>query len=204
VVAGAASDGVDNISTASTSTGTGTGTIRLNLNDDDSITNSLTVPLGGAGNDNGDVIGPEYTIRPPQPVAQPIFPTPQPVPLCALIGGGTNSIVRASVPGGLNASVFCRMLVENTVYVRDAAEVGDPNLIGAGVLQAVDMFGFTAAGVQVTRFSQPITVCLQGTGRMFFRDATNAPRVSVPLAATSEGGYTCANIPNAGTLVLVR
>jgi hypothetical protein len=187
-----------------TSTGTGTGTIRLNLNDNDSITNSLTIPLGGAGNDNGDVIGPEYTIRLPQPVAQPAFPTPQPVPLCTLLGGGTNSIVRASVPSGLNADVFCRILNENGVYVRNAAEVGDPTLINAGILQAVDVFGFSAGGVQVAAFNQSIRVCLQGSGRLFFRDATSAPRVTVPLIAASEGSYTCGSIPNAGTVVLVR
>jgi predicted outer membrane repeat protein len=188
--------------TVTVGTGTGDGTLRLNLNDDDSIvTISFSVPLGGVGADNGDVTGPEYTIVRTVLV---VFPTPQPVPLCALMGGGTNSIVRADVPGGLNTDVFCRVLNENGVYVRDAAEVGDATLINAGTLQAVDVFGFSAGGVQVAAFNQPIRVCLQGAGRLFFRDATNAPRVTVPLAGTSEGGYTCASIPNAGTVVLVR
>jgi hypothetical protein len=190
--------------TVTVNTGSGTGIITLSLTDDDSITNTLGVLLGGTGAGNGNVSSLPYTVRPPQVAAPPVFPTPQPVPLCALFGGGTNSIVRADVPGGLNANVFCRVLVENTVYVRDAAEVGDATLIGAGVLQAVDVFGFTAGGVQVTAFNQPIRVCLQGSGRIFFRDATTAPRVTVPLAATSAGGYTCATIPNAGTVVLVR
>jgi CSLREA domain-containing protein len=184
-------------------TGTGTGTLALTLIDNDSITNTLNVPLGGTGAGNGDVTSPAYTIRPPQTAVTPVS-TVAPLPPCALLGGGTNSIVRASVPGGLNADVFCRILVENSTYVQTPAEVGDSTLIAAGVLQAVDVFGFTSAGVQVTRFSQPITVCLQGGGRMFFRDATNAPRVTVPLATTSQNGYTCAVIPNAGTLVLVR
>jgi hypothetical protein len=39
---------------------------------------------------------------------------------------------------------------------------------------------------------------------MFFRDATNAPRTTTPLTTTSQNGYTCAAIPNAGTVVLVR
>jgi hypothetical protein len=38
---------------------------------------------------------------------------------------------------------------------------------------------------------------------MFYRDATNAPHVTVPLAVSSNNGYTCASIPNAGTVVLV-
>jgi hypothetical protein len=107
------------------------------------------------------------------------------------------------VPGGLNANVFCRILVENSVYVQRAAEVGDGTLVNAGIIQAVDVFGFTANGVQVADFNLPITVCLQGNGRMFYRDATNAPHVTVPLAVSSNNGYTCASIPNAGTVVLV-
>jgi hypothetical protein len=124
-------------------------------------------------------------------------------PLCSLIGGGTNRIIRADVPGGLNAAVFCRILVENSVYVQRAAEVGDGTLVNAGIIQAVDVFGFTANGVQVADFNLPITVCLQGSGRMFYRDATNAPRATVPLAVNSTSGYTCASIPNAGTVILV-
>jgi predicted outer membrane repeat protein len=186
-------------------TGTGSGTLRLNLNDDDTVVSTVNgVPLGGVGVDNGDVTGPEYIVRPVQAASPPVFPTPQTVPLCALLGGGTNGIVRTSVPAGMNADVFCRVLVENSIYVRDAAEIGDLTLINAVVLQAVDVFGFTGNGVQVTAFNQPILVCLQGTGRMFFRDATSAPRVTVPLAISSNNGYTCAAIPNAGTLVLVR
>jgi uncharacterized repeat protein (TIGR01451 family) len=144
------------------------------------------------------------TLVPTTAPPQPAFPTPQPVPPCALIGGGTNSIVRVNIPAGLNADVFCRILNENGVYIRDAAEVGDQTLINVGILQAVDVFGFTSGGVQVTTLNQPIRVCLQGSGRMFFRDATTAPRVTIPVIAAPEGGYTCGSIPNAGTVVLVR
>jgi VCBS repeat-containing protein len=195
--------GSGNTYTVIINTGTGTGTITLNLLDDDSIQNGLGVLLGGAGVGNGDVSSPAYTIRPPQTAATPVS-TVVPLPPCALLGGGTNSIVRASVPGAMNADVFCRILVENGTYIQTPAEVGDQSLIDAGVLQSVDVFGFTAAGVQVTRFNQPVTVCLQGNGRMFFRDATNAPRTTTPLTTTSQNGYTCAAIPNAGTVVLVR
>jgi CSLREA domain-containing protein len=173
----------------------------LNVGDSQALTITLTIIASDA---------PEYlglqpiTIRINGGDNDVAFPTPQPVPLCALIEGGTNSIVRASVPSGLNANVFCRVLVQNTEYVRVPAEVGDQTLINAGVIHAVDVFGFTAGGVQVAAFNQPIRVCLQGTGRMFFRDATNAPRITVPVAVTVENGYSCAVIPNAGTVVLVR
>jgi hypothetical protein len=131
----------------------------------------------------------------------PSLPTP---PACALITGGTNGIIRADVPAGLNANVFCRIIVENSTYRQNAAEIGDQTLVEAGVLQAVDVFGFTSGGLQVATFNQPVRVCLQGSGRMFFRDATAAPRVTVPLVTTFDGAFTCTSIPNAGTIVLVR
>jgi hypothetical protein len=182
-------------------------TLGVDLNGDGDTADTLTTDQRGAARvQNGivDIGAAETGVVTQAATAAAAFATPQPIPLCALIGGGTNSIVRASVPSGLNADVFCRVLNENGVYVRDAAEVGDQTLINAGVLQAVDVFGFASGGVQVTALNQPIRVCLQGSGRLFFRDATNAPRVTVPLAATGEGGYTCASIPNAGTVVLVR
>jgi uncharacterized protein YgiM (DUF1202 family) len=54
-------------------------------------------------------------------------------------------------------------------------------------------------------FAGTILVCLQGSGSMVYMDATQAPRLPVVLTnATSSGGYTCVNIGNAGTLVLVE
>ncbi|MCT7984187.1 Ig-like domain-containing protein [Laspinema sp. A4] len=48
--------------TVAVDTGTGDGTVQLNLTDDDSIINSLSVPLGGAGTGNGDSTGQIYTL----------------------------------------------------------------------------------------------------------------------------------------------
>lgn len=64
---GAAVTGVSgsgNTYSVSVSTGSGDGTLRLDVVDDDSIINSSSTPLGGAGAGNGDFsTGPEYTIN---------------------------------------------------------------------------------------------------------------------------------------------
>jgi hypothetical protein len=173
----------------------------VSLNDGQTIVLNFTIVSTDAPEYNG--VQP-ITLRLTSQDNDVAFPTPPPVPLCALIEGGTNSIVRANVPSGLNANVFCRILVQSGTYFRTPAEVGDQTLIDAGVLQSVDVFGFTANGVQVVQFNQPVQVCLQGSGHMFYRDASNAPRITVPLTSSSSNGYTCASIPNAGTVVLVR
>ncbi len=126
-------------------------------------------------------------------------PTAQPLPLCTLLGGGTNNIVRADA----NPYQFCRILVENGVYKQDAAEIGDINLINAGVWQAVDIFEYAAGGVQVTVFSRPLNICLHGVGQFYYRDATGQPRATALLPSWQNGEYTCATINNAGTVVLV-
>lgn len=126
-------------------------------------------------------------------------PTAQPLPLCTLLGGGTNNIVRADA----NPYQFCRILVENGVYKQDAAEIGDINLINAGVWQAVDIFEYAAGGVQVTVFSRPLNICLHGVGQFYYRDATGQPRATALLPGWQNGEYTCATINNAGTVVLV-
>ncbi len=145
-------------------------------------------------------ITPEITPVPPTPTVPMLtaMPTAQPLPLCALFGGGTNPIVRANA----NPYQFCRILVENSQYVQIGAEIGDVNLINLGVIQAVDIFEFTSGGQQVIHFSQPLTVCLQGVGFMYYRDATGQPRTTALLSSWQEGNYTCATISNAGTVVL--
>lgn len=131
----------------------------------------------------------------PPPAAAP---TGQPLPLCALFGGGTNAIVRADA----DYNQFCRIIAQNGEYVQPAAEVGDPVLINAGIRQAVDIFEFNANGERVTIFDRPLTVCLQGTGPFYFRDANGQPRTTALLPSTPDGEYTCATIPHAGTVIL--
>lgn len=54
------------------STGSGNGTLNLNLIDNDSILNSLGVPLGGTGPNNGNVEGPGYTVNKTSPLVAAI------------------------------------------------------------------------------------------------------------------------------------
>lgn len=51
--------------TVTANTGTGTGTLGLNLVDTDSIYDSGSIPLGGAGAGNGNFTGQIYTVSPP-------------------------------------------------------------------------------------------------------------------------------------------
>src|SRR5690606_6379007 len=129
----------------------------------------------------------------------------QPVPLCADFDGSTNEIIRADVPGGTvpGGSVFCRILVENNDFVRQSAEVGQPDVLNRGVIQAVDVFALLHDGRATATFTQPIAVCLQGSGALLYLDATVAPRRIVELPVSVQGGYTCATVPQAGTVVLV-
>jgi hypothetical protein len=140
------------------------------------------------------------TVQPtPAPDTGASAPAGEPLPLCALFGGGTNPIVRADA----QPNQFCRILVENGDYKQDGAEIGDIELINAGIAQAVDIYAFAAGGERVTIFERPLNVCLQGAGQFFFRDATGQPRTTALLPSTQNGGYTCATINHAGTVVLV-
>ncbi len=61
--------------TVSVNTGSGDGTIQLNLTDDDSIQNALSVPIGGAGANNGDASGQIYTLDKSLPTLSSITST---------------------------------------------------------------------------------------------------------------------------------
>jgi hypothetical protein len=128
-------------------------------------------------------------------------------PLCQFIDGSTSPIVRADIPTGTvpGGTLFCRAIIDNG-QLRDGenmAEIGIESLTEQNILQAVDVFGLTYGGQSETHFVYPVQVCLQGQGRFFYLDATQAPRTVVELAISTQGNYTCAEIPNAGTVVLV-
>jgi hypothetical protein len=118
--------------------------------------------------------------------------------------GSTNEIVRADVPEGTvpQGNVYGRVINENGAYVQDPAEIGSMEVINLGVLQAVDVFGLRGAE-SVPRWNNGITVCLLGSGRFLYLDATTTPRVLEQLPSYLSGGYTCATVHNAGTVILV-
>lgn len=125
--------------------------------------------------------------------------------LCPLISGGINPVVTVSYPENVmtNGNVFCRVINENGVYVTSAAEIGNAALISRGVLQAIDVFGLTTNGSPFVSFNTPVRICLQGDGVLVFLDATQQPRSVEQLVSTPSSGYTCAAIPNSGTVVLL-
>ena len=132
-------------------------------------------------------------------------PTLLPAIPCADLDGTTNAIIRATVPAGTvtGGSVFCRVLAENRQIVTRPGEIGTGAILDRDFIQVVDVFGLLWGGQSQPRFNNPATICLQGTGVFLYADATAAPRVVSELPAFTQGGYTCANIPNAGTVALV-
>ncbi len=75
------------------------------------------------------------------------------------------------------------------------AEIGQPDIIAQGVLDAVDVFGYVSPGVEV---------CFSAHGRIVFLDAAYAPRRASDLRTYQRPGRTCALIDRAGTVVLLR
>ena len=76
----------------------------------------------------------------------------------------------------------------------DATGIGIPSVIESGFIDAVDVWGYLGAGVEV---------CFHASGSLVFLDASTAPRSVSSLAAYSKDGMTCAFIEHPGTVVLV-
>lgn len=118
------------------------------------------------------------------------------IPACADYNGAANQSIRASVgPGAVSATVYCRIIT-------DPYQIGVASVLARGVQLAVDIFALNGSS-SVTRFNSAIYVCLRGNGVLLFLDANQTPRTSVQLTSTSTDGFQCANVPNAGTVVLV-
>jgi len=168
------------------------------------VSNGTTISDNQA---TGTIINDDGTTPGTTPTATPI-PAVPPAPLCADLNGTTNPIIRAQVPAGTvtNGNVFCRVLAQSGQFVAGSPPetVGNAQVLSLGVVHAVDVYALSG-GSPIIAFNNPVTVCLQGTGSMVYLDATQAPRPPVILTgATSDGTYTCVNIPNAGTVVLVQ
>ena len=129
-----------------------------------------------------------------------IGPPTQPgqIPSCADFNGSTNQAIRASVPSGTTANghIYCRVIT-------DKYQIGVASVLARGVQIAVDIFALNG-GTSVTVFNNPIYVCLQGSGAFIFLNANLSPRTPVQLTSVNDNGYQCANVPNAGTVVLVN
>ncbi len=75
------------------------------------------------------------------------------------------------------------------------ANVGKPELIAQGILDAVDIFGSVDAEVRV---------CFSKQGSLKFLDAATSPRAQSDLPAERSDGMTCGRIDRAGTVVLLQ
>ncbi|MBL8166068.1 MAG: SH3 domain-containing protein [Anaerolineae bacterium] len=141
----------------------------------------------------------DESLPPPPVVVVPVvvsFPPPPPVPLCADFNGTTNTAVRANIPPGV-FGVHCRMIAEDGIFIRSAAEVGVQGVLDQGVVQAVDVFSPSNANAAGS------LICLRGTGSIIFLASNAAPRTPQVLPVSVQGGYTCATIPGTGIVVLV-
>lgn len=94
-----------------------------------------------------------------------------------------------TAPGGLGTGIQCRRL--------DATGVGNGTVIAAGLLDAIDIWGYVEPGVQV---------CFPRQGAVMFLDASTAPRALSTLESTGkeEDNTVCVTIARAGTVALVH
>lgn len=136
-----------------------------------------------------------HPVLPPPPA--PGEPPGDQAPLCRALDGSTNPIIRAQTPPGASA-IYCRIITENSVYLRNPGEIGVQSVINLGVIQAVDLFNLTGDR------TGGIRVCLEGSGGIIFLASEQAPRQPQRLESFTEGDYTCTTLPGTGTVVLVR
>jgi predicted heme/steroid binding protein len=114
--------------TVTVSSGTGSGTLRLDLVDDDSIVDSLSVPLGGSGSGNGDFNGGQ------------LYAIDRTAPLAAQLS------VPAVAEGG--AGLTFTVVYSDDVAVSAASLGGDDILVSGpgGFTQAAALVGVSPAG----------------------------------------------------------
>ncbi|PJF40167.1 MAG: hypothetical protein CUN54_06315 [Phototrophicales bacterium] len=130
--------------------------------------------------------------------------------LCSFFDGSVNEIVRADVPDltVTDGSVFCRVIAENGNFVTSQAEIGHIAVIQRGVIQAVDVFGLRMNGDPAPDFNGFVNICLRGTGNFYYLSALQSPRVPQRLSSSqmtiAGQTFTCARIPDAGTVVLTE
>ncbi len=74
------------------------------------------------------------------------------------------------------------------------ADIDKHPLMNAGVLQALNIWGEVAAGVEF---------CFSGAGTVVFEDTSATPALATRLATFAKDGMTCAQVPGSGRVVHV-
>ncbi|MFN8530028.1 MAG: PKD domain-containing protein [Anaerolineae bacterium] len=126
---------------------------------------------------------------------------------CAEYNGVATAPVRAGVPDAIRASVYCRVLAQDSFpYVGPGAlpagngTVGNPVVINQGVVQAVDVF----TPNHLASLSG-VAICLRGAGSIVLLSGIpRTPEWLPSYSLDSMPGFTCAGIPRFGTVALVQ
>ncbi len=111
------------------------------------------------------------------------IPAPSQPATCAALTGTTATI---SAHYGIGSGVQCHQV--------DATGIGNASIVGAGFIDAVDVYGYVEQGVEI---------CFARQGAIVFLDAASAPRMPAPVEQFAQDGKTCAALDRPGTVVLV-
>jgi hypothetical protein len=108
------------------------------------------------------------------------------------------------VLGEQRGNTYCHIIALDGKFDTSPAEIGIQSVLDLGVVQAVDLTGLLPNGVPVVPFQTPVHICMKGSGEILFLNAATAARTIERLPITVEGEYTCVDVPNAGTVVMVN
>jgi hypothetical protein len=141
------------------------------------------------------------TLFPPEPITT-MAVTPgnvdssSPLAQCLDDRGNTSTVMRTNMNSGVapGASLFCKKIANDY-------EIGIQSVLDRGVKVAVELQAFSG-GSSVKTFQQPLRVCLFEQGVFLFLDTNGTPRTAVERPSVVEDGYTCADIPNPGMVVI--
>lgn len=161
----------------------------------------VTIVVVGSGDessvDTGDIDAETVALGPSGPPLGPntlfeisLFPN------TVVRGVATNE----TVPNG---DVYVQVIAFGGTLVSGSEQVGDNALLLQSIETGAEVRGLTVVGGSVSTFNGNVTICLLGFGTFYYRDATLMPRETVILPATFDGRFTCAQIPNAGTVILI-
>jgi hypothetical protein len=116
-----------------------------------------------------------------------------------LASGAIDNVRRDNIRG----NTYCHIITKERETITKDAEIGNLFVLNLGVIQAVDLNGMLPDGSSVVPFETPVYLCLRGQGEVLFLNAATSSRTVERLAVTVDGEYSCVNVPNAGTVVLV-
>lgn len=122
------------------------------------------------------------------------------------VGGATGGAItiegaiNQATNGSTTGNVYGSVIVQDGQFLADPAMIGIPELLKLNIKQAINLFGLLPGGVSTFDFVSPVTVCLRGSGPVFFVDAETHTIHELP--GTPSGEYTCVQVPAAGLVVL--